>query len=70
MPVSSGTLRQKTLIAQGEAFKIIGWMRENVHQYGKIYTPRELIQKATGAPLSADHYIQYLNTKYRDVYKL
>lgn len=59
-----------SLIAQGEAHRIIGWMRENVHQYGKIYTPRELIQKATGAPLSAEHYIQYLNTKYKDVYKL
>ncbi|GGJ37093.1 carboxypeptidase M32 [Deinococcus roseus] len=56
------------LIAQGEAHKIIGWMRENVHQYGKMYSPRELIQKATGAPLNADHYVKYLNAKYRDVY--
>lgn len=56
------------LIARGEARKIMEWMRDNVHQYGKIYTPRQLIEKATGDSLKADHYVDYLNKKYRDVY--
>lgn len=55
-------------IAKGEFTGIREWLREHIHQYGSIYTPVELIVKATGKPLQAAPYLNYLNEKYRRLY--
>ncbi|AWN23931.1 carboxypeptidase [Deinococcus irradiatisoli] len=46
------------------------WLRQQVHQYGRRRTPDQLVQAATGAPLSADAYVKYLHEKYADIYQL
>ncbi|MEH7094261.1 carboxypeptidase M32 [Neobacillus vireti] len=52
-------------------FEIIqDWLKENIHQYGKLYTPNELIVKVTGEELNADYLIEYLEKKYAEVYSL
>jgi carboxypeptidase Taq len=51
----------------GEAFK---WMRENIHQHGKLHQPKELIERATGKPPSATDYVAYLTRKYSEIYRL
>ena len=40
------------------------WMYENIHQYGNLYTPNDLIFKATGEEINSKYYIDYLYKKY------
>jgi carboxypeptidase Taq len=61
-------LRQQ--FARGEYGALLGWLRKNVHQYGRALLPNELIKKATGKPLSAAPYVAYLRRKFGDIYGL
>lgn len=45
------------------------WLNEKIHSQGRLYFPRELVQRITGEPLNPDHFIDYLKTKYRAVYQ-
>jgi carboxypeptidase Taq len=47
-----------------------GWLTENVYQHGSKFTAHEIIQRATGRPLSIEPYIRYLRTKYGELYPL
>lgn len=57
-------------IANGNFSTIREWLRENIHQYGKLYTPAELIQNVTGEELNAKYLVDYLEQKYTKVYGL
>jgi carboxypeptidase Taq len=57
-------------IARGEFGTLLNWLHENVHKPGRKYQPQELIQRATGKPLSADSYVRYLKTKFTEIYSL
>jgi carboxypeptidase Taq len=57
-------------IAEGRFGALLGWLREHIHRHGRKFTPRELIQRATGSPLSTAPYIQYLQTKFGEVYSV
>jgi carboxypeptidase Taq len=57
-------------IKKGKFEIIQDWLKENIHQYGKLYTPNELIVKVTGEELNADYLIDYLEKKYTEVYCL
>jgi len=59
-----------TQIEHGEFDPLLGWLRTNVHAYGTKYLPKELVLKATGKPLSARAYMDYLTAKYTDIYSL
>lgn len=51
-------------IAAGKFEGLVGWLRENVHGLGASLTVPELIQQATGKPLSAAPALRYLDAKY------
>lgn len=57
-------------IENGEFHVIQDWLKENIHQHGRLYTPNELIVKATGEELNAEYLVKYLEEKYSKVYKL
>ncbi|MEH7307158.1 carboxypeptidase M32 [Neobacillus drentensis] len=57
-------------IENGRFDLIQAWLKENIHQYGKLYTPNELIVKATGEELNAEYLVEYLEKKYSEVYGL
>ncbi|MDR4946864.1 carboxypeptidase M32 [Neobacillus cucumis] len=57
-------------IETGRFDGIQNWLKENIHQFGKLYTPNELIVKVTGEELNAEYLIDYLEKKYTDVYEL
>lgn len=57
-------------IENGNFSVIQQWLMENIHQYGMLYTPNELIVKVTGEELNADYLVKYLENKYSKVYKL
>ncbi len=43
------------------------WLNENIHQYGRSRTPGELLQQATGSPLSVANYVADLKRKVADL---
>jgi carboxypeptidase Taq len=54
-----------------EAFeKLWEWQTEHVHRHGQRYAADELVEEATGEPLSADAFIDYVETKFTDLYGL
>lgn len=57
-------------ITAGNFTPLLGWLRENVHQWGRKYPPTELVRRVTGGPLDPMPYLQYLKTKFSAVYGL
>lgn len=57
-------------IAAGNLSTIRTWLREEIHQWGRLYTPHDLIMHATGKPLSPTPFLEYLTAKVQDVYNL
>lgn len=57
-------------IARGQFGTLLAWLRENVHRHGKKYPPRELIQRATGKPMTIEPYVGYLKRKFGEIYGL
>jgi len=57
-------------IATGEFGTLHGWLKQNVYQHGRKYTAAELVERATGGPLTFEPYIRYLRAKYGELYSL
>ena len=57
-------------IRQGKFDTLHGWLRENLYRHGSKFTAPELIERVTGQPLTIEPYIQYLKTKYGELYTL
>ena len=57
-------------IAAGDYNSIHQWLKENIYRYGRIYTSDELCNKATGEPLQLQYFMEYVRTKYADIYQL
>lgn len=57
-------------IEKGNLHIVHEWLKENIHKYGAIYKPVELIKKVTGEELTAKYFIEYLNEKYKDIYNI
>lgn len=55
-------------VAAGDFAPLLGWLRENVHQHGRKYLPKDLVQRIVGGPLDPAPYLKYLKRKFGDVY--
>lgn len=51
-------------IARGDFQPLLAWLRRELHQHGRMFEPQELVERVTGAPISPEPYLQYLETKY------
>lgn len=58
------------LFAVGEFRPLLDWLRERIHYFGRCYSGAELVERATGAPLSAEHLVTYLESKLEPLYGL
>ncbi len=58
----------KDYIAKGSFKEIKGWMVDNVHKYGNLYDPADLIKVITGDDLRIEPFIDYLDEKYSKLY--
>jgi carboxypeptidase Taq len=47
-----------------------GWLTENIYRHGMKFTASELMERATGGPLTIEPYMAYLNGKYGELYGL
>ena len=57
-------------LAQGDTARATGWLQNNVQKHGGLYEPREVIEKASGREPDPQPLIDYLKTKFSDIYKL
>lgn len=58
------------LLARGELAPITAWLGSRVHRFGRLLTPTELLEEATGEPFVPHYYTDYLSQKVRDVYRV
>ncbi|PIP58784.1 MAG: carboxypeptidase [Verrucomicrobia bacterium CG_4_10_14_0_8_um_filter_43_34] len=55
-------------IALGNFAPVLVWLRENIHQYGKQYSTKELVKMATGKEMSSQYFLEYLSERYLPLY--
>jgi carboxypeptidase Taq len=55
-------------IEAGQFAPLLGWLRRNVHRHGRKFTPNELLERATGKPLTAKPWIAYVQKKFGALY--
>ncbi|MFC3958962.1 carboxypeptidase M32 [Halovivax cerinus] len=58
------------LVREGEFDPIREWMGEHVHRHGQRYPTDELIEVATGEPLTAEYFLDYVDEKFTELYDL
>jgi carboxypeptidase Taq len=56
--------------ANGRFERLREWLKTNIHEHGRRYTPSALCERITGRPLSADPLMHYLEGKYATVYSI
>jgi carboxypeptidase Taq len=60
----------KERVSKGDLLFIREWLKQNILQYGKEFTAKEIIQHVTGEPLSEKHFVNYLERKYKQLYNI
>jgi carboxypeptidase Taq len=56
-------------LAKGNFSEVKQWLISNVHSYGNLYDPKDLIKKITGKELTVQPFLDYLNKKYSALYE-
>ncbi|MDR2741216.1 MAG: carboxypeptidase M32 [Treponema sp.] len=57
-------------IACGSFAAIRQWLRKNIYTWGRRLDPADLLFKVTGEKLSVSPFLEYIETKYTDLYGL
>jgi carboxypeptidase Taq len=57
-------------LGQGRFGALHGWLKENIYRHGRKFTAPEIVERATGSPLTIEPYLRYLKTKYGELYKI
>ncbi|MGG7176243.1 carboxypeptidase M32 [Clostridium paraputrificum] len=55
-------------LVNGDTSYIGEWLKKNIHQYGAMYRPAELIKKVTGEEITTKYFLDYLEEKYKKIY--
>ena len=55
-------------IAAGEVGPLAEWLEDEVHSHGRRYRTGTLVERATGEPLSAEPFLEYVDEKYGALY--
>ncbi|WP_324663446.1 carboxypeptidase M32 [Haloarcula sediminis] len=56
------------LVREGDFDPIHDWLTEHVLRHGARYETDDLVREATGESFTADHFLDYADAKYRDLY--
>lgn len=56
-------------MARGDFSALREWLRVHIHQYGRMYEPRELVRRVTGGAIDPEPYLRYIEAKYRAIYE-
>ena len=57
-------------LARGDTSGATGWLRENLQRHGGLFTPHETITRACGFEPTAEPLLDYLETKFSELYGL
>jgi len=57
-------------IEQGNFVALHEWLKANIYRHGRKYSPSELIERVTGAPLSTAPLIRYIRQKFGEIYEI
>jgi len=57
-------------MAQGQFATLHTWLRQHLYRHGRKFTPDQLVERATGGPMSIAPYVAYLRAKYCELYRL
>ncbi len=57
-------------LAHDRYYQIIDWLKANIHRYGALYDPADIMIKATGQPFDPSYYLDYLQDKFSRIYQL
>ena len=55
-------------IATGDFMPLREWLRNKLHCHGAKFEPQGLVRRVTGSPIDPEPYLNYLYSKYREVY--
>lgn len=54
----------ETQISAGKLLPLREWLKENIHQYGRIYEPSELLQRVCQEPMNSQYLVDYFKSKF------
>jgi carboxypeptidase Taq len=57
-------------IKAGQFDTLLSWLRSRVHCHGAKFEPQVLLEKVTGSRLDPEPYLNYLETKYQQIYRI
>jgi carboxypeptidase Taq len=57
-------------IRNGDFARLLQWLRAEVHSQGYLFTAKELGERVLGEPLTHAPFIQYIRTKYSEIYDI
>jgi carboxypeptidase Taq len=55
-------------ISEGNNSNLLSWLRQNIHQHGRYFTPEELCIKITGEKLNFKYFMDYAKQKFSAIY--
>ena len=55
-------------IAVGQFAELLGWLRTNIHQYGRKLEALDILERVTGEGLQAGPWLDYIREKYGEIY--
>lgn len=64
------TMDFEGLLEEGGVDAIREYLREHIHQYGKLKTSRQILKDVTGEDFNPEYYVRYLKEKYSRIYGL
>ena len=57
-------------LAKGDYKALLNWLSENIYRHGRAYSPDELLKRVSGQGLNTAPLLDYLESKYTDLYEL
>lgn len=57
-------------IAAGQLLELRRWLEQKIHRWGRMFTPDHLAQRVTGATISPEPFLSYVEKKYGEIYQL
>ena len=55
-------------IAEGRFDTLLNWLKQHIFSHSAKYSTQELMKISTGSTIKSEHYIQYLENKYSEIY--
>ncbi len=60
----------RDILQNGSFTPIRQWLADNIHLKGGFYDGLDLVENVTGEPLNIKYFVNYIENKYKELYKL